>query len=325
MHGNVLAVVSSTGSLSFFKLSVSEKSPAFLEEMVTHKPLGNDDGVLFLSCAWHPSITHLLAITTSNYEVHILHVDESSWNVHRAITKPVMVHTLEAWTVAFSTSVPKYPNSSEGKSAVFPIYSGGDDSKLLVSSCECHLGQINDDADLIEVPYPAISIKGHGAGVTAILPLDLQSLSSVAESVVVTGSYDDHIRVYAINDRNSDMPPYGPRLLAEHNLHGGVWRLKLITIENTTTERGADINGDQHWRALILAPCMHAGSRIVEITGTTASEAKLCEIKVLGRFEEHESMNYGSDFQPGSGGEGGKLRCVSTSFYDRLLCLWDYE
>ena len=47
---------------------------------------------------------------------------------------------------------------------------------------------------------------------------------------------------------------------------------------------------------------------------------------VVARFVEHESMNYGSDVQPESEGmdrEGSRERMVvSTSFYDKRLCLW---
>ncbi|KAI1773735.1 hypothetical protein F4818DRAFT_99963 [Hypoxylon cercidicola] len=312
--GSVMAVVSSTGTLSFFKFSVSDESSASLEEIKTHRPLGDDEGVLFLSCAWHPHIPGLLAITTSNYQVHILHVDVA-WNLSEAKTEPVMTHTLEAWTVAFSSSMPRKPNSAMADSStrdleVFPIYSGGDDSKLLVTCCEYNSARLGSSYDSIETPYPAVTIKGHEAGVTAILPLG--SLLSEGSSVVVTGSYDDHIRVYSLNDQIRDMPPYGPRLLAEQNLQGGVWRLKLVRLETS----------QQQWVAIILASCMHAGSRVLQVAGNTVTG--LCEIKVLGRFEEHKSMNYGSDFQPGSE-VGEKLRCVSTSFYDRLLCLWDYK
>ncbi|KAI4864517.1 hypothetical protein F4820DRAFT_423369 [Hypoxylon rubiginosum] len=314
--GSVIAVVSSTGTLSFFKFSVSDGSPTSLEEINTHRPLGDDEGILFLSCAWHPHIPSLLAVTTSDYQVYILHVD-AAWNVSQARAEPVMTHTLEAWTVAFSPSMPRKPNSAMADSStrdleVFPIYSGGDDSKLLVTCCAYNSAQVGGFDDLIETPYPAITIKGHGAGVTAILPLG--SLLSEGSSVVLTGSYDDHIRVYSINDQVRDMPPYGPRLLAEQNLQGGVWRLRLVKLET---------GHQQRWAAMILASCMHAGSRMLQVAGNT--DTGLCEIKVLGRFEEHKSMNYGSDFQPGSEVGGGKLRCVSTSFYDRLLCLWDYE
>lgn len=56
---------------------------------------------------------------------------------------------------------------------------------------------------------------------------------------------------------------------------------------------------------------------------------------MLAKFEEHKSMNYGSDVQPlltGVGGDGGveggaeqqheKRVIVSTSFYDKLMCVW---
>lgn len=54
---------------------------------------------------------------------------------------------------------------------------------------------------------------------------------------------------------------------------------------------------------------------------------------VLAKFEEHESMNYGSDVQPDLKKKEEKEReekerkkkIVSTSFYDRRLCLWTVE
>lgn len=54
----------------------------------------------------------------------------------------------------------------------------------------------------------------------------------------------------------------------------------------------------------------------------TRHENEDWSFEVLGRFEEHRSMNYGSDVQPGD----GRLRTiVSTSFYDKLLCLWHFD
>lgn len=50
---------------------------------------------------------------------------------------------------------------------------------------------------------------------------------------------------------------------------------------------------------------------------------------VLAKFEEHESMNYGSDVQPDlkekKKEEMERKKIVSTSFYDRRLCLWTVE
>ena len=48
----------------------------------------------------------------------------------------------------------------------------------------------------------------------------------------------------------------------------------------------------------------------------------------MAKFEEHKSMNYGSDVQPliGNGGASGEEKkarvIVSTSFYDKLMCVW---
>ncbi|KAI0381086.1 hypothetical protein F5Y04DRAFT_83634 [Hypomontagnella monticulosa] len=325
---SILVVVSSTGALSFFKLCASEGSPASLKEISTHRPLGDDEGVLLLSCSWHPHIPELLAITTSSHEVHILRVTDS-WEVYETCHTPVITHSLEAWTVSFSSLIPHIPatESSESSPQQFAIYSGGDDSNLFATGCAYYPNRIGGEDDVIETPYPPIAFRGHEAGVTAILPLDLQL--ALLDSVVITGSYDDHIRVYAVNGDGGGMPPQRPRLLAEQNLQGGVWRLKLITLErcgNSTSEREPGVEEtpgkEQGWKALVLASCMHAGSSMLEITGQGTTE--LCEIKVLGRFEEHKSMNYGSDFQPGSELGGRNIRCISTSFYDRLLCLWEF-
>lgn len=70
---------------------------------------------------------------------------------------------------------------------------------------------------------------------------------------------------------------------------------------------------------VILASCMHAGSRIVHLCkGRDGGWA----FYVMAKFEEHQSMNYGSDVQPA----GSTLKSiVSTSFYDKLLCLWQFD
>jgi diphthine methyl ester acylhydrolase len=62
---------------------------------------------------------------------------------------------------------------------------------------------------------------------------------------------------------------------------------------------------------------MHAGSRVVRL-GKDGYGAWRFEI--IARFEEHQSMNYGSDVRPGD--DGSVKVVVSTSFYDKLLCIW---
>lgn len=82
---------------------------------------------------------------------------------------------------------------------------------------------------------------------------------------------------------------------------------------------------DMRLSLVILASCMHAGTRVVRLCkGASGSgDGAAWEFEVLARFEEHESMNYGADFQPGGLNAAGKT-VVSVSFYDQLLCLWKF-
>ena len=70
---------------------------------------------------------------------------------------------------------------------------------------------------------------------------------------------------------------------------------------------------------MILASCMHAGTRVVRL----CKGGKAWEFEVLARFEDHRSMNYGADVQPGSMAAGKMI--VSISFYDKLMCLWKWQ
>ncbi|KAI1295049.1 hypothetical protein F5Y03DRAFT_312401 [Xylaria venustula] len=316
------ATVSSTGTLSFFRLSPPRWPSAPLVKLKTHKPLGDDGNVLFLSCAWHPSLPHLLAITTSGCQVHVLRVDDS-WGVHQTTSCPIITHSLETWTVAFSplhtSPEPAAHDIQLEESCVFAIYSGGDDSNLLSTTCFYHENQYDgaeDKTNTITVPYPIVTTKGHAAGVTAILPLSL-TLSD-GSGIVATGSYDDCLRVYSIHPQIGGAMLRPPKLLTEENLGGGVWRLKLVKLRQ---KREEGTSSRIEWTALLLASCMHAGSRVLEVSGDYKDS---CRINVLAQFDEHKSMNYGSDFQPGTEYDNGRqLCCVSTSFYDRLLCLWE--
>ena len=69
----------------------------------------------------------------------------------------------------------------------------------------------------------------------------------------------------------------------------------------------------------MLASCMHAGSRILSLC---KGENGTWMFEVVAKFDEHASMNYGSDMQPC---EGDVKSIVSTSFYDKLLCLWQFD
>ncbi|KAI1338085.1 hypothetical protein F5Y15DRAFT_387508 [Xylariaceae sp. FL0016] len=315
---NVAAVVSSTGALSFFRLDPSSSASEPLGEISTHKPLGDTDDVLFLSCAWHPTLYDLLAVTTSDHHVHVLRVDDD-WNVHETTPQPIITHSLEAWTVAFSPFSASIP--AEEGACVFPrsqtatLFSGGDDSKLLLSTLTCHPAQNGGGGRVIEAISSPSTVKGHEAGVTAILPLEL--ILPDSSMIVITGSYDDQVRVYDIPAPVAGIIPRRPKVIGQKNLGGGVWRLKLIHLSKENDDGCLEAT---KWTALVLASCMHAGSHILEISGNRNVD---CLIRILGRMDGHKSMNYGSDFQPGSELGERNLRCISTSFYDKLLCFWE--
>ena len=71
---------------------------------------------------------------------------------------------------------------------------------------------------------------------------------------------------------------------------------------------------------VILASCMYAGTRVLRLD-RQAGDGEW-RFDILGRFEEHQSMNYASDVQPD---DGNRKLIVSTSFYDKLLCLWRFD
>jgi len=293
---DILAVATSVGSIVLYRVCGLPGTP-FLEHVRSLQLFPAT--VLVLSLAWCMTDPHKLGVTLSNGEVVLIDrlgftTSQGSIMPHAfgaddnpSVCKILNVHDLEAWTLAFTPS-------GQG------VFSGGDDGtlrcSLMRSSESAHSGEDPTDT----TPHHSwIERKIHNAGVTAILPL--------SEDIVVTGSYDDHIRVLHV-------PEHGRRiLLAEANLDGGVWRLKKIMQEPEMWE-------DQEEASFtILASCMHAGARIVKLK---MSKCHDWSIEVLARFEEHQSMNYGSDIQPQKNGRSGTV--ISTSFYDKLLCVWRF-
>lgn len=270
-----------------------------------------------------------MAVTTSTGKVILAPVQTDYKKIKKLRT--ILEHDAEAWFVAFSPILQQAPDSEDSLSTVF---SGGDDFKLLVgthttttpdtkaatASDPDSAAPLGSESEFEEDSAPPRDNKGirHDAGVTAILPLRLTTSDGC--ELVVTGSYSDHLSAWAI------MPPYKleglpvvRRLLKRRDLGGGVWRLKVI-------EELSNYPGD-NWTVTLLVSCMHAGARVVRLTGDLAT---VNSIEVLWRFEEHESMNYGSDYtwvdrrEFFGEGEGRKIVCVSTSFYDKRLCLWTF-
>ncbi|OCK79625.1 hypothetical protein K432DRAFT_443739 [Lepidopterella palustris CBS 459.81] len=289
----LLGAATSTGSLALYQL---KKSPGGTDERVPRLKHVETlqyfpQSSLVTAFAWHPTISHLVGMTLSTGEVKLSSIKDRR-NPHNSTT--LYFHDLEAWTISFQI---------EGTG----VFSGGDDSVLSFQSLPTVLSPedtsvlpsdvIFEDEDKHKAMWE--DRKTHGAGVTAILPLD--------DDILITGSYDDHIRIF-------HAPRVGRRtVLAEINLGGGVWRLKSVVNESLSTQS----KQEDTVKAVLLASCMHAGTQILKVVKD--GDGNWC-LEVLAKFEEHKSMNYASDFQPKIG--TGPVTYISTSFYDKLLCLW---
>ncbi|KAG0132898.1 WD-40 repeat-containing protein-like protein [Tuber indicum] len=103
------------------------------------------------------------------------------------------------------------------------------------------------------------------------------------DGTFLTGSYDERFRIFDARTR---------RVKSDTNLSGGVWRLQMRSEDS------------------VLASCMHAGARVVSVRDESKPS-------IVGKFEEHESMNYGSHVH---GTRPNTI--ISCSFYDKRLCIW---
>ena len=248
-----------------------------------------------LDIVWHPTRENKFAVTLSTGKVVLCSMRQDS---NTAIqTTQVFSHSLEAWATSYS---------SDGRF----LYSGGDDCMVA-----CHDPAFTHNSTLWK------DSKLHSAGITAIHPIlgCFAEQGNESEEILLTGSYDDNIRVVAAPTGRGKKPT----VLAELNLGGGVWRLATIhsprsspPISDPPSSGGIT---SLHW--IVLASCMYAGVRIVEVKKYKAK----WDIRILARFEEHKSMNYGSDVRPRSVDGGNAYEIVSTSFYDKLMCFWRFE
>lgn len=153
-----------------------------------------------LSVAWHPTNPHVIGTTLSDGMVVLCEATQGAlWTSDCEVkVTTVYQHSLEAWWLAFTP----FPNNDE-----LSIYSGGDDMLLQRSS------SAGNTALAFDPVWQDRRI--HEAGVTYILPLSWD--------LILTGSYDDNIRLISA-------PATGRRqVLAEANLGGGVWRLKVVS------------------------------------------------------------------------------------------------
>lgn len=295
---NILAVATSVGAVCFYSCDVEAGSEDSLKYISTIKVA--DPTVLILALAWSvsPAWPSTVAISLSTGQIGIL-----NYGIPDAPVRLVPAHSLEVWTIAWSTT-----NALDGSPY---LYSGGDDSALSVHTIHSILHMETPDMEpsaQLEYEPRSRDIKTHGAGVTAILPLLTESETD--REALLTGSYDEYLRVLV-----PQLPGRRTKVLVERRLGGGIWRLKQLGPSHASPAGGMKFK--------ILASCMHAGVKVVEV-GYSAED--IWSIKILGCFVEHSSMNYASDAREENHGINCRGRTyISSSFYDKKLCVWEMK
>ncbi|KAF4630210.1 hypothetical protein G7Y89_g7932 [Cudoniella acicularis] len=334
----IFAVASSTGTISIYEF-VSGKTRINNEEIVSYKMRLLSSCQLFppeilvLSFTWYPDCKRpmlpVLAVTASSGGLYLVRFEDWTFFKYTVMndSAPIYQHLDQAWCCAIS-SLPPGIDSIQG------IFSGGDDSKLHVSTLDLrkYISEEAETSSIADVVVPR-TVKGHDAGVTAILffpfgPFDKND--SETTMTFLTGSYDDCARVWSYQPNKLR----APKEVAKLSLGGGGWRLKFLQeykIEN------------KPWTGIkyrVLASCMFAGAKILEVEGGLYDDqnptTQPWTIKIVASMNVHQSMCYACDVQPSKGekrkaegqahiGWNDKQLCVSTSFYDRLVYLWMYD
>ncbi|KAK6428531.1 hypothetical protein LTR95_015325 [Oleoguttula sp. CCFEE 5521] len=314
----LLCVATSTGTLEFYNL-ILDALPPTLARTAVHGIADAD--ALILDVVFHPSNAGIIGATVSNGDVVVCRSHDKTWEQASSVSvKTIAHHSLEPWTLTFS---------NDGQN----LFSGGDDAMVQCIEIgdllrdEDSWGSSQED-DETGMPAPLWSDRrAHGAGVTALLPITVEH----DRKLLLTGSYDDHIRLLSMTGKGRR------EVIAELNLGGGVWRLELIKLRQGADEKTRGSVSDRPTAVYtLLVSCMHAGARIVQLSQRTGDGVEShWEFEVQAQFTEHKSMNYGTAVQPlatslsadrESVDPAIKQRTiVSTSFYDKLLCVWNVD
>jgi diphthine methyl ester acylhydrolase len=349
--------VSSSGSISFFKLKITHLFGlgGIMGEIIHLNTFQVfPESTVVTSLAWHNSSNGPIAVTTSEGKVSILNFCDDYTVLHQHAV--INTHgNYEAWTVAFAMDMDHlhagahgvYENSrllrrNEYQGFVSPtqgVYSGGDDSRLRFAMFSRNKeGHIVTEATVPEATDRhggTNGMGGHNAGVTAILPIPLSTF--VGQDILITGSYDDHVRVYAVYDHRPFKDNKTPKILAELNIGGGVWRLTFL--ENYIEK---DRSAEDHIRCetdvstfRMLASCMQGGVRVLEVTGSLRGEWTIKAIAEL-KFNTANDLVYAGDVQPAGprmpkdpdgeyDDDEEEFVFVSANFYEKQLCVWKYH
>lgn len=325
---SLFAVALSAALVLIYRIVTCDDDPSVSAkiEFIRAVNVHEDASQLTLFLAWIPpgenesefqTIQDGFAVSFSNGQVSVFYTKPGTKSLAQGASMSEVRLTgvpVEIWYVAF------FLKTLEDQQV--PMLFAGDDMSRI---CGVSLDQIENEQENVSFRDWQITDRGqsHDAGVTAILPL----FGDESSTILLTGSYDEHIRVYHFT-RRSDV-------LASKNLGGGVWRLKVIKSEVFPAANEVISRTPGKYmlarRYLILASCMHGGSRLVRIQHSISeSDLQLgagnWDIDVLAEFKEHESMNYASDFLRSRKKEEmtgeNTVTCVTSSFYDRRVCVW---
>ncbi|KAJ5357624.1 hypothetical protein N7541_004782 [Penicillium brevicompactum] len=322
---NLFAIASSVGTVSLFQVDTADAStePPTITQLWT-KQVHEDPSIPALFLAWapqnwfprHPADGFAVTFSDSRTAVFgtqgdIRNDSFAEWGTFEA------KQMIEVWFVALASIAGPEIAETDGKTSMTPFMFTGNDFGSLHTRRFDGTAKLDDPDDhispmLLEHDDRA---RHHTAGVTAILPLSV-SLTDDAP-VLLTGSYDEGLRVYHATRRGE--------VLAEQGLDGGVWRLQLLDTTKVMSSENPLAVAETSF--LVLASCMHAGTRVVRVSCKQDEGSSEWDIEVLAKFTEHESMNYASGVWKCQNADREKdqsseLLVVSTSFYDRRLCVW---
>lgn len=262
--GDLLAVATSTGILAFYRLQQQQQQQEQPKLVLSHvQHITDDDTTLVLSLTWHPVRPGVLGLTLSDGRVCVCtsmgtssgsgsgstEEDDTAaglWSQDAAVSlQDVHEHELEAWMMTFT---PESLNVLSGGDDMVLQCShvadddgdddGDDESEAEEEEEEQKEDQVEDKQHVQKTNKNKTNLlwqnrKLHHAGITAILPL--------SATLIITGSYDDHIRLLQLPQIPGDTRP---KLLAELNLGGGVWRLKLLTTGRASSSSSSSSQRD---------------------------------------------------------------------------------
>lgn len=224
-------------------------------------------------------------------------------------------YNLEAWT-----ALPIYADPSN-----LHILSGGDDNHLIVSSVHVPAEGLSAggsfDLDLLISRRVLADKRTHQAGIVDICSLNVGSFSSPSgltdssSFLVLTGSYDESLRLFRFSPSTPSHPKTEMILLSEIALGGGVWRIILMDAYDTQT--GKDF--------ILLVAAHTAGACIVRLScAVTGNGEILGDFTVEKWFKEgHQSLVY-AVIGKRHANKTNVWQVISASFYDRKICEWEW-